>query len=102
MKNLYFIKCLTILLLFFLSNGLNAQVDTAWTVTALDNPAPGYLRFDWNYYANFFLVDNYGIKNYVDTNNQRLSIYCKLLRNGLWISGASDKYYLFTQDMKLF
>ncbi|MGA2298914.1 MAG: aryl-sulfate sulfotransferase [FCB group bacterium] len=107
MKNLYFMKCLIIFLLFFLSVGLNAQVERTWTVTALDNPAPGYLRFDWPNPACYFLVDNYGIKQFVDTVREQPRIYYKPLSNGLWILGIpaipviESKYLLYDSSMHL-
>ncbi|MGA2297357.1 MAG: aryl-sulfate sulfotransferase [FCB group bacterium] len=102
MKKFNFFKLLIILiLLFFFKVSSKAQFDNTWTVTALDNPAPGYLRFNCSLNPIFFLLDNYGDKQFLDTNNQRLSIYTKLLRNGLWITGGADKYYLYTMDMKL-
>ena len=107
MKNFYCLKLLLVLLLFFIIKGWLIASDSLWTVTALDNPAPGYLRFDWFYPAKLFLVDNYGLRQFPDTINQITTPYYKLLRNGLWItvggvwSDTVNQSYLFNQDMQL-
>lgn len=57
--------------------------------------------------GNFQLIDNYGLKQYVDATlkNYRLSNF-KLLSNGYWIALGRPgedlyKYYLLSQDIKL-
>ncbi|MGA2298462.1 MAG: aryl-sulfate sulfotransferase, partial [FCB group bacterium] len=70
------------------------------TVTALDNPAPGYLRLDWAAPGNFFLVDNYGFIQYRDSINLKPSIHFKPLSNGLWITDSCNKYYIFNNALQ--
>ncbi|MGA2298171.1 MAG: aryl-sulfate sulfotransferase, partial [FCB group bacterium] len=94
------LKLYIILILLFIVNiGLKAS-DSTLTVTALDNPAPGYLVLDWMSPHNFFLVDNYGTKQYYDTVNHLPGITYKPLRNGLWVCSIGTKYMLYTQDMQ--
>ena len=71
-----------------------------WTVTTIDNPSPGYLRFEWPSTNDFYLVDNYGTKQFYNINNIS-KLHFKLLSNGLWISPSDTKHYLFDQDLNL-
>ncbi len=78
-----------------------------WNVTKLDNPSPGYLKFDWVADDCFRLWDNYGNAPYaVSLTNLRYNPNFKLLKNGNWLMLCyADKstpfYYLYNQDLQL-
>jgi hypothetical protein len=57
-----------------------------FNVTHLNNPAPGYLLFDWYKNQDFCYVDNYGYRvlNKLPSNGFKLD-YFKLLNNGFCI-----------------
>jgi len=101
MKVLFYIK--NILLLSFVILFCTSIVKSDdWTITALDNPAPGYLRFDWGLSTEFFLVDNYGKKQFLVTYNlPAKKLNYKFLKNGLWIADSANKYYLYNQNMQI-
>jgi hypothetical protein len=70
-----------------------------WKVTVLDNPSPGYIKFDWREDTNFYLWDNYGNKIYWDSipdNNQ--SIY-KYMENNTWLEFKKNSYYIYDEKM---
>ncbi|MGA2298639.1 MAG: aryl-sulfate sulfotransferase [FCB group bacterium] len=90
----------------FIQFSLRAS-EPGWTVTALDNPAPGYIIFEMVDSPGFFVVDNYGNEQYPDTvnNNSFMISDFKYLENGIWV-GYSLKinvsyYYLFNQKLEL-
>ncbi|MGA2298640.1 MAG: aryl-sulfate sulfotransferase, partial [FCB group bacterium] len=99
--NKRFIIILQIIILLLLINVCLKASGTDWSITTLDNPAPGYFRFDFSPPSYFFLVDNYGNKQFLDSINPQPSIYNFLLRDGNWISYGITKYYLFNQDRQL-
>jgi hypothetical protein len=90
-----------IILLLLPANILLKASDSTWTVTTLDNPAPGYLRLDWINPPYFFLLDNYGIIQFPDSTNKNQSNHYEPLNNGQWISDIGNKYLLFDENMKL-
>lgn len=73
-----------------------------WIITKLDNPAPGYLKFDYPYLPFFFLMDNYALKQYQDINNVKYySMDFKLLSNGNWGFLGDNYLYIMSQDMAI-
>ena len=64
-------KCLKInivIAVLFLTVAM-PQVFAAWEVTVSERPAPGYIRFDWAFPGYFYLYDNYGEMQYVDSTS---------------------------------
>lgn len=92
---------LTILLALFIHHKQSlAKPD--FFVTQLDNPAPGYLIFDWLSANSFFAVDNYGYSVLKKTpSNGYKTSYFKLLSNGLWAVKSGDKFYLYDTNLTL-
>ena len=85
MKYIRYYICLTQLILIFLTTSEISAQDPVWNIATLNNPAPGYLRFDWISDDRFFLLDNYGIQQYIASENNNSYNY-KLLKNGLWMA----------------
>jgi hypothetical protein len=100
MKNLNIFIAIIIFQLSFLSISEMSAGEPICNVTTLENPTPGYLRFDWLDYNDFFMVDNYGVSVYRN-NPGSGSCYYKLLSNGQWIRFAGLKYFLYNNDMEL-
>jgi hypothetical protein len=100
MKNISFYKYVVQLILVVLIHSEVSAQESEWNVTVLNNPAPGYLRFDWLTENHFFVLDNYGIQQYAVTLNSVAQNY-KLLKNGLWMALYSKKTYLYNQDLQL-
>lgn len=99
-NKIIFVAILLVLLNFPLMSGT-----TDWQVTVLNEPAPGYLKFDWLNDDIFCLWDNYGNKQYI-SNPQDFTgnAIFKFLNNGFWIADGwhvpgIHKYYLFNQNM---
>lgn len=97
MKKLLFIIILGII--FILPN-LSSQENYGFKVTTLNNPAPGYLRFDWTLNPKFAIVDNYGY--YVhDKELGHSAYYVWLLKNGLFSSWAGNIFCIYNQNFEL-
>ena len=86
--------------ILFLTYHLKAQEQYQFTVTTLNNPAPGYLRFDWPIKPGFSEVDNYGYF----VNEQQVNMgshYFWQLKNGLIAQWHYNLYYLYDKEMNL-
>ena len=95
--NIFFIVLLTFIMY---QNESWAVAD--FQVTQLDNPAPGYLIFDWTSAQSFFAVDNYGYSVMKKTpSNGYKSSYFKQLINGLWAVVSGNKIYLYNENLNL-
>ncbi len=93
-----------ILLLFVNIFNYNAQAetDTCWAVTVLDNPSPGYYKLGWNGNYGFSLLDNYGTNRYEIRNDYlSMTLNQKLLKNGYWLSYGTQKSILYLCDRNL-
>ena len=100
MKNLYILLTIIFFNLISISNVELSAGDPVCIINALDNPSPGYIRFDWLDNNDFFMVDNYGVQVY-KKNPGMGSCYYKLLDNGLWLRFSGLKYYLYNKKMEL-
>jgi hypothetical protein len=97
-----------IITVYFSAFGWLHALNNGWHVTILNNPNPGYIKFDWIGENGFSLYDNYGIPQYVDsiiTEQYKISNF-KLLNNGNWIALGlptlnREKYYLMDQDLNI-
>ncbi|MGA2297445.1 MAG: aryl-sulfate sulfotransferase [FCB group bacterium] len=99
------LKFLVLIIIFLLLNVILKASEPIWNVASLDNPAPGYIVFEMVDSPDFFVIDNYGFEQYIDTishGSLRLVDF-KYMNNGLWIGSApiANKYYLFNQNMEL-
>ncbi|PKL84572.1 MAG: hypothetical protein CVV22_12255, partial [Ignavibacteriae bacterium HGW-Ignavibacteriae-1] len=96
----YKIFLILILTLTILQKESLAQPD--FNVTQLNNPAPGYLIFDWVFAQSFFAVDNYGYNVLKQTpSNGFKTSYFKQLSNGLWAVISGNKFYLYDKKLNL-
>lgn len=81
--------------------------DPCWEVKTLDNPSPGYIKMGLNGNEGFWLMDNYGKKQYpLEDDKLNIPMAQKLLKNGLWIcysnfGSGSTIYYLYNQSYQL-
>lgn len=92
--------------LFFLIISINyssAQPED-WVIDVLDNPAPGYLRIDFNMDYGFFLMDNYGEPKYIDSSNNgnfANLINYKLLPDGNWSCVSNGTFLILNQNHEI-
>ncbi|MCO5252706.1 MAG: aryl-sulfate sulfotransferase, partial [Candidatus Kapabacteria bacterium] len=95
-------KVFFIILLTFIIHQKESWAQPDFNVTQLDNPAPGYLIFDWVSAKSFFAVDNYGysVLNQTPSNGFKTS-YFKQLSNGLWAVVSGNKFYLYDENLDL-
>ncbi|MFC2131231.1 aryl-sulfate sulfotransferase [Bacteroidota bacterium] len=71
-------------------------------VEVLDNPAPGYYKFDYGGKYNYFLLDNYGNYQYADSSIQKINFYnYKLMSDGNWICFGVNKFYILNQNLDI-
>jgi hypothetical protein len=91
-----------IILLTLIIQHKQSLAESDFHVTQLDNPAPGYLIFDWLSANSFFAVDNYGysILEQIPSDGFKTS-YFKPLSNGLWAVFSDNKFYLYDKNLKL-
>lgn len=95
--NISLICCMIATMAFY---ELQAQPDH--NVTILNDPAPGYLLFDWGANHSFNLIDNYGYNVNKHTSSNGLNAYFyKVLDNGVITAYTTNKYYLYNYDMHL-
>lgn len=79
---------------------LNGQIDYVFQINKLDNPYPGYLRFDFIHEPQFGLVDNSG--RYVQQNQTVAGTRIwYILKNGLFAEFAQTKFYLYNKSLQL-
>ncbi len=89
----------TVLISLIISD-LKSQESYRLSVTTLDNPAPGYLRFDWPIKTGFSVLDNYGY--FVNEKTTKGgSDYFWQLKNGNIAQWADNKFYIYNQNMDL-
>lgn len=97
MKNIKLQILFNILLIFLLTQFACFSF-SPFEVTALDNPAPGYLRFDWPLSNTFFLVDNYGNIIYESSQSTNLTSNVITLKNGNWAQIYFDKFNIYNSN----
>lgn len=73
-----------------------------WEIVKLDDPAPGYYKFDLALGYNFYLMDNYGTKQYLDSGSTLITTkFYKLLSNGSWVCNQVSKYLVLDKDLNI-
>ncbi len=89
-----------VVLIFCFFTGLQSAQCDEWKVTTLNNPSPGYLKFDCVNDSGFYYLDNYGLKQYAKTDAYAMkSKLFKYLENGRWAAFTPQGYFLFDRDM---
>ncbi len=92
------------ILLLLMQSISSATIDSCWSVTTLNEPAPGYFKFGWNGNFGFSLMDNYGVNHYQNDNDYySLSMNQRLMKNGLWLCYGtySCKFYISDKNMNV-
>ncbi len=91
-----------LLVVLCLSFRIGLSETPEWLVSRLDNPAPGYIKFDQANEPFFFLMDNYGIMQYQDFSKVKYySMDFKILPNGNWGFLGENYLYIMTQSLDI-
>ncbi|MFH1051046.1 MAG: aryl-sulfate sulfotransferase [bacterium] len=94
------IYILVLLALFNFSN-LEVRADY-WQVTTLNEPSAGYLKMDVESGGNFYLLDNYGTMQHVDSSDEiQDCLRWKQLRNGNWSCSKDRSFKIFNDNFQL-
>lgn len=78
----------------------NLEFQYFFPITIMDNPAPGYLRFDWPKNQEFTVIDNYGNLLTERTENY-YSVFRHQLRNGMFVDIMQNKFLIFNENMQV-
>ena len=101
MKEFKIVKLASFIAILFLISIKVYCAVPIFNVTTLNNPSPGYIKFDWWNLTYFYLIDNYGCQVYADSNLNLRSNQYKLLSNGNWIQITVNKCYIYNQNLEL-